>query len=64
MGYSAEPREDCFIEIVDKKEVFNVTAEQLLHVIRHYIDYSPDRDVIPHTKNKFHYIIPDAIKKP
>jgi len=63
LGYSGEPREDCLIELVDKKEVFNLTAEQLLRVIRFYIDYSADKDAIPHCKNKYHYIIPDAIKK-
>jgi len=63
-GYSAEPREDCFMEIVDEKEVFNLTAEQLLRVIRFYVAYSTDKDAIPHTKNKFHYIARDAIKKP
>jgi len=64
MGYTAEPREDCHIEIADKREVFNLSAEQLLRIIRFYIAYSTDKDAIPHTKNKFHYIVRDAIKEP
>jgi len=64
MGYTAEPREDCHIEIADEKEVFNLTAEQLLRIIRFYIAYSTDKDAIPHTKNKFHYIVRDVIKTP
>ena len=64
MGYTAEPREDCFIEIADEKEVFNLTAEQLLRAIRFFIAFSVDKDVIPHTKNKFHFIVRDAIKEP
>ena len=63
-GYTAEPREDCHIEIADRKEVFHLTAEDMLRAIRFFIAYHADKGAIQHTKNKFHYIVRDAIKEP
>lgn len=63
-GYSGQPRENCLIELVDAKEVFELDAEQLLQIIRFYIDYSSGKDSVVHYRNKFHYIIPDEVKKP
>jgi len=64
IGYSSTPRQDCLIEIADKNEVFHITAEQLLHAIRFYIEYANDWYTIPHFKNTCRYIVPDAVKKP
>lgn len=61
-GYSGKPREDCLIEIVDSKEVFELTAEQLLNIIRFYVEYATRDDVV-HYRNKFHYIIQDEVRK-
>jgi len=63
-SYSGRPREDSKMEIMDSKEVFQVTPEQLLQIIRFYVDYSASTDTITHYKNRFHYIPRDALKKP
>lgn len=63
-GYSAEPLEDCLVEIVDGKEVFCTTAEQLLHIIRFFIQYNSDKEAIIRFPNKFQHVIRDAIKQP
>jgi hypothetical protein len=58
-----EPRKDCLVELATEDEVFELTAEQLLHIIQFYIDYAPKSDSVIHYRNRYHYIVPDDLKK-
>jgi len=48
--------DDYFLQIVDEKEVFELTQEQLLQIIRFYADYSAAPDTIIRYKNKYHQV--------
>ena len=63
-GYAGTPRTDSLMEIADEREVFELTPEQLLHIIRFYVDYASDKDSVIHYRNKHHYIARDSIKVP
>ena len=57
-----EPRQDSLIEIVNHDQCFQLTPEQLIKAIRYFIAYSDEGSDVVHYPNKFHYIIPDALK--
>lgn len=61
-GPSATPRTNSLVQIIDEKEVFEMTPEVLLQVVRFFKDYSAmGTDVISY-KNMFHVIVPDDFK--
>lgn len=61
-GFAGEPREDSLIQVCDEKDVFEITAEQLLQIIRYYIQFHKPEDPIVHYRNSHHFILPDAVK--
>jgi hypothetical protein len=62
MGADATPRTDSLVEIIDEKEVFVMTMETLLTAIGFFRAYSAQKDIIEASKNKYHVIMPDALK--
>jgi hypothetical protein len=63
-AYSGEPREDSLLTVVDEKEVFELTPERLMKIIRFYAQYAYENkgQEIVRYKNSYHYITPDALK--
>lgn len=64
-GQAYVPREKSLIQIVEKKEVFEMTSDQLLEAIKFYADYSEKNKENPiiRYRNKHHYLIPDGYSK-
>ena len=60
---SNQPRTDCLIELATEKEVFELTAEKLIEIIRFYQAYSAERTSLINYRNRYHYIVPDALKR-
>ena len=63
MFNNAEPREDCMVQVVDDKNVHELTAEQLLEAVKFYKAYHElGNDVVAY-KNIFHNVLPDLYRK-
>jgi hypothetical protein len=61
-GDLAEPRENSLIEIIDDRNVFEMTPQTLLEAVRFYQKYGTmGSDVISY-KNMFHAVMPDRYK--
>jgi len=63
-GPSGPPRTDCFMQIADEKEVYELTPEKLMEIIRFYADSFKDSKDIVRYRNRYHYIEKDALKQP
>lgn len=61
-GPAATPRTDSLIQIVDDREVFELTPAQLLDTIRFFKKYSEMGDDVVRFKNVFHVVMPDAYR--
>jgi hypothetical protein len=58
-GASATPRTNSLIQIIDDKDVFEMTPETLLQVVRFFQKYSEMGSDIVSFKNIFHVVMPD-----
>ena len=61
-GTTATPRTDSLIQIVDDKEVHEMTAETLLTAIRFFERYNEMGSDVVRFKNVFHILLPDRYK--
>ncbi|MBK5202142.1 MAG: hypothetical protein JJE45_00270 [Prolixibacteraceae bacterium] len=56
------PREDCMVQVVDDRQVHELTAEQLLQAVKFYKAYhAMGKDVVCY-KNVFHNVLPDLYR--
>jgi hypothetical protein len=63
-GYSGDPRVDCLMQLVDEREVIELTPELMMKAVRFFIEYNKAETSIIHHKNTYHYVMRDAIKPP
>lgn len=61
-GASATPRTDSLVQIVDDKEVFELTVEQLVFAVKFYNQYNAKGSDVVRFKNVFHIIMPDRYR--
>lgn len=61
-GPTATPRTDSLIQIVDDKDVFELTPEQLLFAVRFYNKYNAMGSDVVRFKNIFHVVMPDRYR--
>lgn len=61
---SGQPRENSLIEVVDAKNIYHLTMEELVTAIQFYKGFHANGCHVGHMPNRLVHIIPDAIKKP
>ena len=61
-GPTATPRTDSLIQIIDDKEVFELTPSQLLDTVRFFNKYAEMGKDVVRFKNIFHVVIPDRFR--
>ena len=61
-GPTATPRTDSLIQIIDDKEVFELTPSQLLDTVRFFNKYAEMGKDVVRFKNIFHVTIPDRFR--
>ena len=61
-GPDATPRTDSLIQIIDDREVFELTPAQLLDTVRFFNKYSEMGSDVVRFKNVFHVVMPDRFR--
>ena len=62
-GPAATPRTDCFLQIVTDKEVFELTPETLIEVLRFRCNFAADQTTINRYKNRQFVVMTDEYRK-
>jgi hypothetical protein len=57
-----QPREDSMVQIVDDRQVHELTPEQLLEAVKFYKQYHAMGSDVVCYKNVFHNVLPDLYK--
>lgn len=58
-----QPRLDSFLQVVTDKEVFELTPETLVEVLRFWCDYSAQQNIVNRYKNRQYLVMPDEYRK-